>query len=271
MLMLVSNSEFLDHLNMIVNMSQLSNSNELLSEFNLIKFYINNSFKRVYYNPTMNIKCRTQCTLIKFKSINALFVFNPLSIHSSKMMGLYYASLDSNYIGYYADIKTLFPTPHVQVVDYYYKMVEQMKKVWKSYVADDPKLSNCDRLNKFRWYQLLYYAECDGDGHDYFLIFGFKASRYKKKWVNGTEIDLETETETYVVPEIGICEETGVVSVTPTFPPNCRKILIEFLAYIKLLLLDKDVDDEEEVMEGFRRDITKHLKFGVTGRIDYDD
>ena len=255
-----------------------------------------------------------------YLSVNALFVVDPPGLHSSKMGGLSFGALSSNYIGYYADIKTLFrmsrskqqvkkpkTDPYNLARSFrdedYREMVKQIRKAWDSFIAEHPKWSNCcDRLNKFCWDQLLYYVESDGRS-DYSLIFGLQTTRHMKESNDITDSEAEgetedegedeTETETEIgteaesdtktintvsdsekIPEFGICEETGVVSVTPSFPPNCRKILIEFLTEIKFKIHGEGIENEEDVKkikEGFRRDIMKHLKFGVTGGIDYDD
>lgn len=129
--------------------------------------------------------------------------------------------------------------------DSYCDIGYDLQEVWTTYLESQPELLNYENLTDFKW-RLDTYQVFDENDAKYCLTFGTKTNCLK------------------------ICPENGKISSDIKFPSHCSKILIDFLAEIKFLIHRKnDTVDEKEMMQ-FRKVISMHLKFGVTGHM-YSD
>lgn len=207
---------------------------------------------------------------------------------------LHYARLEDTYIGYYADIKKLFTVSDDESEEEHVKVTKKLKRSsrkssnqlqddfndrnfldlgyhigqsWESFVDKHPKKSDYENLEYFKWNTFEYDLD-DWEGYRCFLNFGFQATNHIDEQ-RGNYYYYEKPEQ----PKIGICKETGLVSITPNFPANCEDLLIEFLTEMKFEIHGEGLsnEDAEDKKKDYYQNVIKHLKFGVTGSLSYDN
>ena len=203
------------------------------------------------------------------------------------MGNFFRCEINYTYIGYFADVKDLFsvsgdekPSKKPKQIpndesnsfissyhrDEYYDLGYHIRGIWDSFVANHPKWSECEQLDHFHW-EVLEHNIVYEDEHRFALIFGFPATNHLARgYHNYHERNVD-------FAKIRICDETGVISVTPSFPPNCRELLIEFLTDLKFKIHGEEIKNKDKIkkkMEEYRYNVDVSLKFGVSGSLEYD-
>lgn len=135
-----------------------------------------------------------------------------------------------------------------EIKDYLYDdFGHYINRIWEKYVESQPELSNFSKSNGFGWN--LQTERVYPDNERYFCL------------------NYGTSTNC-----IKFCAKTGQITLVNSFPPNCREVLIEFLAEIKFLIHENTIESGmvQDMKDLFGYHVSKHLEFGISGDINYD-
>lgn len=197
------------------------------------------------------------------------------------MGGIHYISTTSSFIGYYADIDVLLEVNNHE----YHRKNEDDPKIVKA-ISSLKKVGNESMENLINRIRSEYNDEIEYSLNEMWRrylksrreLLNYKASSGLLWSVFGVCVYNYYKTANclnfgFDTSNLNICHETGLVSSTACFPPNCREIIVDFLANIKFLLHKDSIAKEkvEEMKIQFRESVSSQINFGVKSKIDYDD